>query len=158
MAGPAPNGAGKANAEAFLWFGFVHAAVYNAVNGITREYELYKWNAKGPKGASPQAAAAAAAHGVLMEYFGTGDFIQSPTIAANLDAALATSLGQIPDGVSRDQGVRYGERAAEHLIGPGRTTGASRRSSSARRTRRRPACGGRRRPRWLRSSTRGSAR
>ena len=88
---PAPNGAGKANAEAFLWFGSVHAAVYNAVNGITREYELYKWNAKAPKGASPQAAAAAAAHGVLMEYFGTGDFVQSPTIAANLDAALAAS-------------------------------------------------------------------
>jgi hypothetical protein len=117
IAGPAPNGAGKANAEAFLWFGFVHAAVYNAVNGITREYELYKWNAKGPKGASPQAAAAAAAHGVLMEYFGTGDFMQSPTIAANLDAALATSLGQIPDGVSEDQGVRYGQKAAEHLVG-----------------------------------------
>jgi hypothetical protein len=117
VAGPAPNGAGKANAEAFLWFGFMHAAVYNAVNGITREYDLYKWNAKGPKGASPQAAAAVAAHGVLMEYFGTGDFGQSPTIAANLDAALATSLGQIPDGVSKDQGMHYGEKAAEHLIG-----------------------------------------
>ena len=49
----------------------VQAAVYNAVNGITGEYELYKWNVKAPKGASPQAAAAAAAHGVLMEYFGT---------------------------------------------------------------------------------------
>ena len=76
IAGPAPNGAGKANAEAFLWFAFVQAAVYNAVNGITGEYELYKWNAKAPKGASPQAAAAAAAHGVLMEYFGTAT---SPT-------------------------------------------------------------------------------
>ena len=42
--------AGKANAEAFLWFGFVQAAVYNAVVGITRRYELYKWNARGPKG------------------------------------------------------------------------------------------------------------
>jgi hypothetical protein len=116
VAGPAPNGAGKANAEAFLWFGFVQAAVYNAVNGITREYELYEWNAKAPNGSSPQAAAAAAAHGVLMEYFGTGDFAQSPTIAANLNAALTTSLGQVPDGVSEDQGVRYGERAAEHIV------------------------------------------
>ena len=113
---PSPNGAGKANAEAFLWFGFVHAAVYNAVQGITGEYELYKWNAKAPKGASPEAAAAVAAHGVLMEYFGTGDFPQSPTIAANLDAALATSLGQIPDGASKDQGVRYGARATEHFV------------------------------------------
>jgi hypothetical protein len=116
IAGPAPNGAGKANAEAFLWFAYVQAAVYNAVNGITGEYELYEWNSTGPKGASPQAAAAAAAHGVLMEYFGTGDFANSEAIAANLNAALATSLGQIPDGVPKDQGVRYGERAAEHMV------------------------------------------
>ena len=116
IAGPAPNGAGKANAEAFLWFSFVQAAVYNAVNGITGEYELYKWNARASKRASPQAAAAAAAHGVLMEYFGTGDFTNSETIAANLNAALATSLGPIADGMAKRQGIRYGERAAEHLI------------------------------------------
>ena len=113
---PAPNGAGKANAEGFLWYGFVQSAVYNAVNGITGEYELYEWNVKGPKGASPQAAAAAAAHGVLMEYFGSGDVPQSGTIGANLDAALATSLGQIPDGPAKEQGIRYGERAAERLV------------------------------------------
>jgi hypothetical protein len=116
IAGPSPNGAGKANAEAFLWFAFVQAAVYNAVNGITGEYELYEWNVKAPKGASPQAAAAAAAHGVLMEYFGSSDFANSETIAANLNAALAASLGQIPDGVPKQQGIRYGERAAERLV------------------------------------------
>jgi hypothetical protein len=116
IAGPAPNGVGKANVEAFFWFPFVQAAVYNAVNGITGEYELYDWNANGPKGASPQAAAAVAAHGVLMEYFGTGDFVNSDTIAANLNAALATSLGQIPAGVPKDQGIHYGERAAERLV------------------------------------------
>jgi hypothetical protein len=116
IAGPAPNGAGKANVEAFLWFAFVQAAVYNAVNGITGEYELYEWNAKAPKGASPQAAAAAAAHGVLMEYFGSGDFVNSEAIAANLNASLATSLAQIPDGVPKKQGIRYGKRAAERII------------------------------------------
>lgn len=111
IAGAAPNGAGKANAEAFLWFAFVQAAVYNAVVGITREYELYKWNARGPKGASPQAAAAAAAHRILREYFGS-----SATIAANLDAALASSLAQVPDGLPKTKGVRYGERAADRII------------------------------------------
>ena len=35
---------------------------------------------------------------------------------ANLNAALETSLGQVPDGVPKDQGIRYGERAAEQLI------------------------------------------
>jgi hypothetical protein len=48
--------AGKANAEAFMWFAFEQAAVYNAVVGITRRYELYNWNTRGPLGASPQAA------------------------------------------------------------------------------------------------------
>jgi len=111
IAGPAPTGVGKANAEAFLYYAFVHAAVYNAVVGITGEYELYDWNARAPKGASPEAAAAAAAHRVLMTYFGG-----TPTVAANLDAALATSLGQIPDGVPKDHGIRYGERAADHIV------------------------------------------
>ena len=106
-----PNGAGKANAEAFLWYSFVQAAVYNAVNGITREYELYNWNAKGPKKASPEAAAAAAAHRVLMTYFGT-----TPEIVASLNGALATSLAGIPDGRSKRQGIHYGQRAADRII------------------------------------------
>jgi hypothetical protein len=115
ITGPAPNGAGKANAEGFLYFAFVQAAVYNAVNGITREYELYKWHARAPKGASPEAAAAAAAHRVLLTYFGDTP-ISGPTITANLNAAFAASLAQIPDGRQKDQGIRYGERAADHII------------------------------------------
>jgi hypothetical protein len=112
IAGPAPTGAGKANAEAFLWLSFVHTAVYNAVVGITGEYQLYQWKERGPQGASPQAAAAAAAHGVLMEYFGSSN----PTIAANLDAALVTSLTPIPDGEPKAKGIRYGGLAADHII------------------------------------------
>lgn len=111
IAGPAPMGAGKANPEAFLWYAFVHAAVYNAVVGITGEYELYKWNDPAPTGASPYAAAAAAAHRVLRNYFGG-----TSTIAASLDADLATSLGRIADGVPKEQGIEYGRRAADRLI------------------------------------------
>lgn len=111
IAGPAPLGAGKANAEAFIWYAFVHAAVYNAVVGITGDYELYKWTDRAPKGASPQAAAAVAAHRVLRNYFGG-----TPTIAASLDADLAASLRQIPDGLPKDQGVVYGRGAADRII------------------------------------------
>lgn len=111
ITGPAPNGVGKANPEAFLWFAFVHAAVYNAVVGITGEYEPYRWQPSGDREASPEAAAAAAAHHVLKTYFGA-----TPTIAANLDGALATSLSRIPDGKAKDLGVRYGSQAAERFI------------------------------------------
>ena len=100
--------AGKMNAEAFIWFAFEQAAVYNAVVGITRRYELYNWNTRGPRGASPQAAAAVAAHDVLLEYF--------PASQARLDIALAASLAEIRDGKAKQQGIRYGERAAERLI------------------------------------------
>ena len=100
--------AGKANAEGFMWFAFEQAAVYNAVVGITRQYELYNWSARGPRGASPQAAAAVAAHDVLLEYF--------PASQSRLDTALTASLAEIPDGPTKMQGIHYGERAADRLI------------------------------------------
>jgi hypothetical protein len=105
------GGAGKANAEGILWMSFIQAATYNAVVGITGAYDLYKWDVKGPKTASSEAAAAVAAHRVLMTYFGS-----PPTVAATLDAALATSLARIPDGVSKDEGISYGKLAADRII------------------------------------------
>jgi hypothetical protein len=95
----------------FNYFAFVHLAMYNAVVGITGEYELYRWNKMGPQGASPEAAAAAAAHRVLVNYFGT-----TPEIIADLDAKLATSLDLVPDGRQQNRGVRYGVRAANRII------------------------------------------
>ena len=97
-----------ANPAAFLNYAVVHLAMYNAVVGITREYELYKWDVDGPRKASPEAAAAVAAHRVLKTYFGGA--------AANLDAELAASLAAVPDGVRKDQGVRYGRLAADRII------------------------------------------
>jgi hypothetical protein len=100
--------AGKGNAEGIFWYAFVQAAVYNAVQGITHRYELYKWDVRGPRAASPEAAAATAAYRVLMYYF--------PASAARLNAAYAASLGKIPDGTAKSQGIGYGERAAARLI------------------------------------------
>ena len=108
---PVAQGGRGANAESFLWYAFVHAAMYNAVVGITHDYELYKWHVHGPAIASPEAAAAAAAHGVLMEYFGS-----NAAIATSLNASLEASLDKVPDGVSETLGVQYGERAADRLI------------------------------------------
>src|SRR4029453_153957 len=58
----------KALPADFLYMGFVHAAVYNAVVGIQGRYEPYHFSTPGPKRASPQAAAIAAAHKVLVTY------------------------------------------------------------------------------------------
>src|SRR5688500_11455661 len=73
-----------AHPAAFLTYAFVHLAMYNAVVGITGEYQQYQWHSPAPHGASPEAAAAAAAHRVLVANF--------PASQATLDAQLAASL------------------------------------------------------------------
>jgi hypothetical protein len=108
---PLPAGVGKVPPEAFLYLSFVHTAMYNAVNGITGEYKLYRWNGTPDEGASPEAAAAVAAHRVLRTYFG-----ELGTIGADLDAKLAASLATIPDGDAKDAGIEYGRRAADRII------------------------------------------
>jgi hypothetical protein len=97
-----------ANPAAFLNYAFVHLAMYNAVNGITGRYELYQWDEHADMSASPEAAAAAAAHRVLSTYFSGS--------ATTLDAQLAASLAAIPSGTRRDRGVAFGQMAADHII------------------------------------------
>jgi hypothetical protein len=96
------------NPAAFLNYAFVHLAMYNAVVGITGEYEQYQWSSPAPHNASPEAAAAAAAHRVLVTYF--------PAAQATLDAHLAASLALVPDGGPQDKGIGYGLRAADRII------------------------------------------
>ena len=92
----------------FFYFGIVQAAVYNAVVGITHEYDLYHWDVRGPRAASPEAAAATAAHRALLNYF--------PGSHTRLDTALAASLAKVPNGTAENRGIRYGARAAARII------------------------------------------
>src|SRR5215831_2591852 len=63
-------------------------AVFEAVNSITQDYEPYLGTILAPPGASAEAAAVAAAHRVLRNYF--------PASAASLDTARLGSLAAIP--------------------------------------------------------------
>jgi|RhiMetdeSRZDD1v2_1073273.scaffolds.fasta_scaffold32982_4 PAP2 superfamily len=83
-------------------------AVFEAVNAITGDYEPYFGTITAPRGASAEAAAVAAAHGVLKNYF--------PSSAANLDLARANSLATIPNGQAKDEGIAVGEAAAAAMI------------------------------------------
>ncbi|HEX7195359.1 MAG TPA: hypothetical protein VF364_00850, partial [Candidatus Limnocylindria bacterium] len=100
------------NPAAFLNYAFVHLAMYNAVVGITGEYELYQWDLYGPSKASPEAAAAVAAHRILMANFGAAN----PAVAATLDGELAASLDAVSDGLRKNQGIKYGLRAADRIL------------------------------------------
>ena len=81
-----------------LYLGFTALAVNNAVQASLRRGNT-----------DADAAVAMAAHGVLSEYF-------SATSAANLDAALATTLSAIPDGARKNKGIRIGQQAAQEMI------------------------------------------
>jgi len=80
-------------------FAILHAAIYDAVNAIDRTHRPYLVRLSGvAQGASQEAAAAAAAHEVLVALY--------PGFQAALDTALQQSLAQIPDGNAKVQGIR----------------------------------------------------
>ena len=85
-----------------------HLAIFEAVNAVTGRYRPYLGTIPAPSGASPEAAAIAAAHAVLVEY------VQDR--AADLDAARAASLAAIPDGQAKEDGIAVGESAAAAMI------------------------------------------
>jgi hypothetical protein len=94
-----------------------HLAVFEAVNAITKDYKPYLGAITAAAGASPDAAAAAAAHQVLRHYF--------PASAANLDDDLVNSLSKIPDSPSRSAGVAAGRAAAAAMIAKRTNDGSS---------------------------------
>jgi len=86
----------------------VHAAIYDAVNAIDKRHAVYAVNVSTPLGASMDAAAAAAAHGILTRVF--------PPQQAITDAALATSLDQVPEGQAKTDGLQVGREVAAELF------------------------------------------
>ncbi len=83
-------------------------AVFEAVNAITHDYRPYLGTVTATDSASTEAAAIAAAHKVLRNYF--------PGSAVSLDAARATSLSAIADSPAKTAGISVGEAAAAAMI------------------------------------------
>jgi len=83
-------------------------AVFEAVNAITGDYKSYLGRMSAPAGASAEAAAVAAAHRVLKNYF--------PDNATALDAARTASLARIPEGSAKVNGIAAGDAAATLMI------------------------------------------
>src|SRR3982751_6909903 len=100
---------GKSAGGAAVWFAYTSLAVYDAVNAVTGQYRTFYYRGTGPQAASVDAAAAAAAHRVLTNYF--------PAQQSDLDAKFASSLSNISaDPAAKDAGVSVGEAAAAGLI------------------------------------------
>ncbi|TMA77794.1 MAG: vanadium-dependent haloperoxidase [Deltaproteobacteria bacterium] len=85
----------------------VHLAIYDAVNAIRGGHAPYLV-VHAPRSASPDAAAAAAAHTALLSLF--------PTQQSMIDAKFQDSLSQIGGGAHVRQGIRVGKKAANAIL------------------------------------------
>lgn len=87
----------------------MHGAIYDAVNAIDRKHRPYvvSLSEESPN-ASEEAAAAAAAHEVLLALY--------PAFKTNLDTELQKSLAQVADGREKTDGMAIGVAAADRIL------------------------------------------
>lgn len=83
-------------------------AVFDAVNSIDGSYQPYLSSVPASPTASKEAAAAQAAHDVLVHVF--------PSLQPEYDAQLVASLAAIPDGPEKAEGIQIGAIAAAEMI------------------------------------------
>jgi hypothetical protein len=86
----------------------VHVAMFEAINAIERRYEPYRLELVADRNSSREAAAASAAHAVLIAQF--------PEQKASLDAGLASELAGIAEGPAKERGILVGRKAAADLL------------------------------------------
>jgi hypothetical protein len=100
---------GKPSATSSVWFAYSGIAVYDAVNAIHRQFQPFYYTGNAPRGASDEAAAVAASHRVLVNYF--------PAQQHTLDGMFQDSLAKItapPE--AKNAGIAVGEAAAAALV------------------------------------------
>jgi hypothetical protein len=89
------------------WFATMHIAQFDAINSIEREYTPFRTRVAASSGASTRAAAAQAAHDVLV--------VLLPANAATYHDLLAEHLAGIPPGLAA-QGIAVGRAAALKIL------------------------------------------
>jgi hypothetical protein len=88
-------------------FAIMHAAIYDAVNAIDGTHKPYLIRLSASHFASQEAAAAAAAHEVLVKLY--------PSFQATLDTQFQQALAQLPKGGQAD-GINIGNTVAERIL------------------------------------------
>lgn len=93
---------------AVLHLAMVHGAMYDAVNSVAGGHQPYLADHTADPTASIDAAAATAAHDVLVSLL--------PGRAEQLDALHELSLDAVPDGPAEDSGMAVGSAAADAML------------------------------------------
>jgi hypothetical protein len=102
-------GAQPATVHPTRTFAIMHAAIYDAVNAIDGTHKPYLVHLSGvSQSASQDAAAAAAAHEVLLALY--------PTFQAMLATQFQQSLASIPDGEDQTEGITIGKSVADRIL------------------------------------------
>ncbi len=86
----------------------VHVAIYDAVNSIDKTHQLYAGYLATSSSTSREAAAAQAAHDVLVSLY--------PARTAIFDTALQQRLGLVADSPSKSAGISLGSASASQLL------------------------------------------
>ena len=95
----------------------MHVAMSDAVNSVQHKYALYEPSGMAAPGASPEAAAAAAARSVLLQ--------QLPAQKALIERAFEASTKDIPDGAAKKDGIALGEKCAAAVMADRAADGTS---------------------------------
>jgi hypothetical protein len=88
-------------------YAMMHIAMFDAINAIERQFTPYRVRVPFNAGASPEAAAAQAAHDVLVAL--------NPSAAGTYDLALAEDLGEHPSGFIH-RGTEIGAFVAKEIL------------------------------------------
>src|SRR5262245_43083850 len=94
----------------------VHLAMFEALNSIEQRYTPYRARLSADPDASKEAAAASAAHAVLIRVY--------PEQAAELDKGLQASLSAITDSAPKTQGIQIGQQAGAMILAERSNDGA----------------------------------
>jgi hypothetical protein len=86
----------------------VQVSVYEAVNSIEGRYTPYLAKVPAPRGASVDAAVAAANRATLLELM--------PAEKAAIEVAYGSALAAIPEGAAKADGIAVGEKAAAAIL------------------------------------------
>jgi hypothetical protein len=100
--------AGQAPPDGARTMAMVHVAMFDAVNAIEHKYTPYAFKSRAPADASPETAAAAAAHTVLAKLF--------PERQSQIATAYSAALSQVPDGTSKTAGIAIGEQVGAQCL------------------------------------------
>lgn len=86
----------------------VHIGMFDAVNAVEGRYSPYAFKGSAPAGVSAEAAAATAAHTILVKLF--------PDQAEPVEAAYAASLAKIADADGKTSGIALGRQIGAECL------------------------------------------